>query len=70
MLSRNHMCYFIRPVNLLLNACGITEMQEKDNVRIKNYKTEDGINIVRKKGYRKIVVAVSSRKKIVVTCFR
>lgn len=69
MLSRNlifHFDLFLisnRPISLLVVkilvvfiSSEIIEMQEKDNVRSKNYKTENGIIIIKKKRFRKIVL--------------
>lgn len=39
-------------------------MQERDNVDSKNYKTENEINIFKKKGFRKVVVPISLREKM------
>lgn len=64
MLSRNPISHFITPISLLLEADEIIEKQKEDNVCGKNFKTEKGIIIVRKKGYKKIVVPFSLRRKI------
>lgn len=47
-----------------MDVTEIIDMQAKDNIYNKNYKTEIEILIIKRKGFRKIVVPMSLRRKI------
>ena len=64
MLSRNPVSHYLKHIILLLDPIEIIDMQKKDHVHEKNYKIDNGIIVVKKKLYRKIVIPVSLRKKL------
>lgn len=55
--------YFIRFISFLFNASKIILMQEKYNVCDKNYRTKNGIIIIKKKGLQKKKVILTFLKK-------
>lgn len=61
-ISRNNISLIIRRVSFHLNDSEIKARQERDNVCGKNYWTENGIVIIKKKVLRKVIIPTHLRK--------